>query len=343
MTETPEERAKRLGLSGNAESAAARARRLGLESPEAAPEPEAGYGERLITTLLKGAQVIPGMKSLEALAASGPVSHTLGHPDTPGLSYTDAREGLEEQTAKLGVGRGLLAQAVASPVTAPLFAMRGISALGPAAKGAAFGGASEAGDFNPNETMTSRAVRTGAGAAAGGAIGSAGGLANAIRKAPSGTLGKVVGSIMPRPVQRGMRTWTAAQKAVASPEIVKPQIRLAEASAPKAEGFVGNSMDNVLEAVKANQRPPLNITRETPIDQSLRSMLERSRETIPHGEALGNQFGDAEVGMGMVPDENAMTLEQQLEESLKHVQKGGTLRSAVNAAPRYAGRPIQSP
>lgn len=253
VTETPEERAKRLGLtSPPAESAADRARRMGIDAETS--EPEAGYGERLATTLLKAAQVIPGMKSFEAAAASGPVSHTLGHPDTPGTSYADTREGLEEQTKKLGRGRGMLAEAVASPMMAPAFAARGISALSPAMQGAAYGGVSEAADYDPNETMASRAIRTGAGAAAGGVLAGTGSLVTKLVKAPSGTMGKVAGSIMPRPVQRGMRTWAAAQKAVEPPEIVKPHIRLTEASAPKAEGLIGNDMkSNVLEAVKARE------------------------------------------------------------------------------------------
>lgn len=336
VTETPEERAKRLGLS-TGEPAAGRAKRLGLSDDDTV-EVEAGYPERLATTVLKGAQVIPGVKSLEALAGSLGSKFT----DTP-VGYSDARAGLEEQTDRMGKPRGMLAQAAMSPALAPILAARGISALSPAAQGAAYGAASEAADFDPNENNTSRAVRTGVGGIIGGALGGVASGVTKLAKAPPGTVkGVLTEALVPNKLKGAAAKWHAATE----PRIpVRPAVRLNEASAPKAEGFLGNGMDNVLEVAKAREAAaaePL-IRPNMSIDEKLRSLLARSAETFPRGEAMGNQFTDAEVAMGLVPDENAMTMEQMLEESLKHVKKGGTLNSVKSATPTYAGRPVRVP
>lgn len=196
MTETPEERAKRLGLTtGVPESAVDRAKRLGLPDDDTV-EVQASYPERLATTILKGAQVIPGVKALEAWAGSGPTSGTLGHPDKPGVSYADARAGLDEQTDRMGKTRGILAQAASSPAMVPAFALRGISALSPALQGAAYGATSEAADFDPNETNSSRLRRTGTGAAVGAVVGKGVDVGGTLLRAKAGpAVQRIVGGV----------------------------------------------------------------------------------------------------------------------------------------------------
>jgi hypothetical protein len=182
--ETIEERAKRLGLASAAvEPISARAKRLGLPdsnavdlaSPDETPEPEAGYGERLATTILQGAQVLPGMKAVEA-AAGAVGSHlpkALGGTGAP-VSYRDAYEGLGEQTDKLGKGRKFLAQAAMSPMLAPVIAARGIKTLSTAKQAALLGGADQLLSGDPDATVAGTAGRTAAGALTGAALGKLG-------------------------------------------------------------------------------------------------------------------------------------------------------------------------
>lgn len=128
-----------------------------------------GYGERFATTLAQAAQVIPGMRNLEAGAAAvgSHLPKALGGTGAP-VSYREALEGLDEQTEGMGKGRKFLAEAAASPVLAPVMAMRGIRALSLPSQGAVLGAASGAASgLDPDATATSTALNTGLGAAGG--------------------------------------------------------------------------------------------------------------------------------------------------------------------------------
>lgn len=150
------------------------------------PEPDAGYGERLATTILQGAQVLPGMKAVEA-AAGAVGSHlpkALGGTGVP-VSYPDAYRGLEEQTDKLGKGRKFLAQAAMSPMLAPLvgansafkvgrLSVPAIRNLSTAKQAALLGGADQLLSGDPDATVAGTAGRTAAGALTGAALGKLG-------------------------------------------------------------------------------------------------------------------------------------------------------------------------
>lgn len=190
---------------------------------------------------------------------------------------------------------------------------------GAAAKGAQYGALTAALSSDPNSGGESRAIGAGFGAG----VGYLGGK----------YAGKVVGKIA-EPIAERLKPFTAP--------IVRPVVRLGEASAPKAEGFIGNGMGNVMEAVKAQKAAAAEpiLSPGMSIDQKLRALLAKSAETLPRGEMTGaKQFTDAEIAMGL-DQAPAMTTEQALEETLKHLQQGGTLSSARASAPSYAGRPV---
>lgn len=358
-----------------------------IQSKRGTPKPaddtvevEANYPERLATTILKGAQVIPGMKSVEALAGSLG-SKLTDHP----VSYSDAKAGLEEQTDRMKPGLGIAAQVASSPVMAPVFAARGISALSPMAQGAAYGGASEALDYNPDETNFSRVARTGAGAAIGGLLTGAGSGVAKFAKAPPGTVGKVASRAFPR-IGKAVREYKALT--APPPETVRPQIRLMEASAPKAEGlmrpeasvmsepttlaprrgqtleeligsiatpveqpnvaegFVGNSMDNLAsiphEPVPVSPRRGSTLEQliapaeETGVLPDVVKATERYRtgsgklqQGAPNArfEHFADQFAKRQQA-GSVTDLSEGDL---LKMTLEHIRQGGTLKSAGDA------------
>ncbi len=162
--------------------------------PVEAPEPEAGYPERLATTMLSAAQVIPGMKALQAGAGALGSKFT----DTP-VSYRDAYEGLGEQTDKLGTGRNIAAKVVASPVTAPIFGLRAMAGLSPTAQGAVFGGADQLLSGDPDATVGGTAARTGAGIVGGAVAGKLIDEGVTVARAKAGpAIGRVVGKIAPK-------------------------------------------------------------------------------------------------------------------------------------------------
>lgn len=129
-----------------------------------AVEVEAGYPERLATTVLAATQVVPGMKSFQAAMGSLGSQFT-DHP----VSYRDARAGLEEQTDRMGTGRQIAAKAAASPMLIPALAATGLGGASGAVQGAVIGGADQALDIDPDRSLGSHALRT-AGGAAGGAL-----------------------------------------------------------------------------------------------------------------------------------------------------------------------------
>lgn len=251
MNETFEERAKRLGLAqqkAGQETFESRAKRLGLNADDTV-EVNASYPERLATTILQGAQVIPGMKSLEALAGSIGSKFT-DHP----VSYTDAKAGLEEQTDRMGTGRKILSQAVSSPVLAPVMGLRGVAAMSPAMQGGAYGAADALLDVRPDESTTSRILRPIIEGTAGAALAGTSTAALKLIKSPAGTTKKVIGeAVVPNKVQRAVKAWRSA---TTPPVLEKPVVRLNDASAPKVEGLMSNAASIGSEPVVLPLRRP---------------------------------------------------------------------------------------
>lgn len=305
------------------------AKMAALQPADDTAEVEAGYPERFATTVLQGAQVIPGMKAFQAAMGSLGSKFT----DNP-VSYADAKAGLEEQTERMGTGRQLLSQAVSAPVMAPVAAMRGLSALSPAMQGAAYGGASAALDFNPDESLEGRLLRTGVGATAGAVLGKAGSGAAKLAKAPSGTVKKVLkDALVPTKWQRAARSFSEATEV---PAVVKPQIRLNQASAPKAEGFIGNSIDNLLDAAKHVDNGPMSSgapqTLESRIGDIVQNASPFKQRSAP--KARFEHFAERMAQRQAAEAEQAAepALEDLLALSLEHIKQGGSLRQASDVA-----------
>lgn len=182
MTETPEQRARRLGLIK--ETPDERAKRLGLTARSldvAAPaelsdttaggsvEPEEespGYGGRFVRSVLNAAGGIPGMDAV--MAGAGVVGSKF--TDNP-MSYEESYDTLKRETGRINpVGRAV-GKAAGAVATLPFLPAN------PAIAGAVFGGADQALDANPRESLEARLLQTGAGTALGAGVGYAGDLA----------------------------------------------------------------------------------------------------------------------------------------------------------------------
>lgn len=231
MTETPEERARRLGLTPAAdalESPEARAQRLGLDiaSPQVSSEDGPGIGSKILGTIAATGRDIPGVEAAQA----GIRSLIRRQPYREALAdirmAEDAAPAVARNAARLG-GGGLAAVAIPLPGGAAL-------------RGAQYGALSGALTSNPDADATSRALR----AATEAGIGYAG--------------GRVVGKIGDKVGPAVGRARDAAVTRFGLRAPARPTLRLGEASPPKAEGFIGNTIDNLEEAIKARaQRPSL--------------------------------------------------------------------------------------
>lgn len=186
--ETAQERARRLGLTGDdgpSETVDQRAQRLGL-APARGNEQlhaefksgrlakrmarenandreqldsEPSYGERLATHLLNTAQGIPGVEAVEAAGGS------LGSRFTKRpMSYTQSLNTLRDNTAQIGRGTSFVEKLAGSLATTPFLPK------GPIAGGAAYGAADRALEADP-VSLKQRAVDTGIGTAEGVAAG----------------------------------------------------------------------------------------------------------------------------------------------------------------------------
>jgi hypothetical protein len=285
-------------------------------------EIEAGYPERLATTLLKGAQVIPGVKSLEALAGSLG-SKLTDHP----VSYSDARAGLEEQTDRMKPGLGFAAELASSPVTAPLFALRGLSALSPAMGGAAYGGASQALDINPDETLESHLLRAGAGAAAGGILGKVGDGVLKFAKSPPGTTRKVAGKLFPR-VERAAKAWETATET--PPPTARPKVRLEDAGTPKPAPKTLEEILGTLELVpEAESAAPQTLEEAIAKPKAPRPQRHRTKAQFDYFADWSAKQRAAKAAESADAVEPA--LEDLLRLQLDHIKKGGSLKSASDA------------
>lgn len=204
-----------------------------------APEPEPGIGTKALGVAASLVRDIPGMEAAQA----GVRSLVRRQPYREALS--DIR-GAEEAAPKALTIPARIAGAIPAALALP---------GGMITQGASYGALSGALNADPDADMgqrgTDATVGALGGAALGASAGAASGLLRVVRNAPKGAVGKAAGEFLPSNVKRGARAVRALTEP--PPTAVKPQVRLHEASAPKAEGFVGNSMDNVLEAVRAQQ------------------------------------------------------------------------------------------
>lgn len=315
VTETPEERARRLGLipvdTTATEAPDARAKRLGLSAADET-DGEPGIGSKVLGTVASLVRDIPGGEAAQAGVRSLVRRQSYRDALSDIRTAEDAAPAIATAPARLA-GAGLASAALPG---------------GAALKGAQYGALTGALSSDPNSGATSRAIGSGVGAVTGALAGRYMGKAGE-KLAPGA--GRARDAVLTRFSLR---------------DAVRPAVRLGEASAPKAEGLLGNGMDNVLEAVKAQRSSAAEpiLTPGMSIDESLRALLARSRQTLPRGEAASHlNLTDADIAMGHVPDPTAMTMEQALEESIKHVKTGGKLSSVRSATPHYAGRPVIIP
>lgn len=120
-------------------------------------------------------------------------------------------------------------------VTAPArFAGAGLASAalpgGAALKGAQFGALTGALSSDPNSDMTSRAIGAGAGAATGAIV------------------GRYTGKLAEKLAPTAEKASDAIITRLGGRAAIRPAIRLANGSVPKAEGFIGNGIDNLADA-----------------------------------------------------------------------------------------------
>lgn len=146
----------------NSRPLAARMARENANDAEAQAVPETGYLGRLVTHVLNAAQGIPGMEAFEA-GAGALGSHLTSHP----LSYQESLNTLRDQTGNIGGKTSVAEKAMGGLATLPFLPAN------PAAAGALLGGADQALNANPNQSLLERGTRTAVGAGVGGLLGSA--------------------------------------------------------------------------------------------------------------------------------------------------------------------------
>jgi hypothetical protein len=139
---------------------AGRMARENANDAEAQAVPETGYLGRLVTHVLNAAQGIPGMEAFEA-GAGALGSHLTSHP----LSYQESLNTLRDQTGNIGGKTSVAEKAMGGLATLPFLPAN------PAAAGALLGGADQALNADPNQSLLERGTRTAAGAAGGALVG----------------------------------------------------------------------------------------------------------------------------------------------------------------------------
>lgn len=305
--------------------------------------PKPGVGTKIFGTIAATGRDIPGVEAAQGAARAvvreggwRDVVRALGAGEGAGGALLRVLKSPEYRTARNDIREAEgAAPAVARNVARFGGAALGAMAMpgGPIAQGATYGGLHGLLDSDPDKDAADRAsdaMAGGAYGAAGGAVvGGLGRLVRGAQKLPPGTLGDAARKVFPK-TGRAVDTIRSARDAT----VVRPQVRLGQASAPKAEGFVGNSMDNVLEAVKANRPDPNAAARfeALDLDGKLKDLLARSEIGLPRTPGRhAPQFSDAEIAMGLdLPEQNIMGA---LEESLKHVQRGGKLSQVRTGGP----------
>lgn len=190
----------------------------------------------VLGTLAAPIRHIPGAEAVAAAVRAG----------VRGQSYPEARNDIRDAVDE-----------APGAATVPLMAAGGaLSALAlPGSmvrQGLVHGALNSALDSDPNRGIGSRAVGAAAGAATEGALGAIGGTANAIRLAPSGTLKEVADEALGGTfVGRAARKWRAIHEAIPATPTALPESPVVGTIAPKVEGLMGNSMDDVLRVMKS--------------------------------------------------------------------------------------------
>lgn len=193
-----------------------------------------GYGERLATTVLSAAQVLPGMKALEAGAgALGSRAYHLIDRDAPVLSYRDAYHALDDNMQGMGTGRVLASQLAAAPMLTPVMATRLMQGAGLAGSGAILGGASAGLEGDPDATATDVAQRTAIGAGVGAVAGYA---APKLIRAAGRPASKVATALGLRPTGRTAQEMAADASTMKTPRGPEAPIAKAMGNRTPASG-----------------------------------------------------------------------------------------------------------
>lgn len=239
-----------------------------------------GYAERFATTLLTGAQVIPGMKPLQAAAgAVGSRAYHMVDKSQPVLSYRDSYHALEDNMEGLGTGRQLAAQLVSSPVLAPIMASRGVRALGTVGSGAALGGATGLLEGDPDATASDVALRTTVGAGAGA-------LAGAIVPPLAAAVGrkgsKIVTALGLRPSGRTAEEMAADAATLKAPK--GPERPMAEAMGNNTPATGNTAAPTLGQRVRATTGRQVGRVIEPTKQRALRQVAERFSADNVSGE-----------------------------------------------------------
>lgn len=224
-----------------------------------ADEAQPGIGTKALGVAASLVRDIPGAEAAQAIGRSGTAGGGPTAPGAAGVAQVIAnaigrgRRGYQEALSDI---RGA-EDAAPKPLTIAARVAGAIPAAlalpgGMVAQGATYGALSGALDSDPDAGLEQRGGNAVSRAAGGAALGAGAGVLRLVRNAPKGALGEAASEFLPGNVKRGVK----AVKALREPPTVRPKIRLMEASAPKAEGFIGNDVANIAEAVKARATRP---------------------------------------------------------------------------------------
>lgn len=252
-----------------------------------------GIGSKILGTIAATGRDIPGVEAAQA----GVRSVIRRQPYDEALSdirgAEDAAPALARNAARFG--GGALATAV----------LPGGAVL----KGAQYGALTGALSSDPNSDVASRAIGAGFGAATGALA------------------GRYVGRLGEKMAPSAGRARDAVVTRFSLRDAVRPSSRLGEASPPKAEGFMGNSMDNVLEAVKARGTEAPAAAMESRIGDIVRNASPVKQQGAPRArfDWFADRMGQraAKEAEGVVPEGDDMGA--LLQQTLEHIRKGGTL------------------
>lgn len=178
---------------------------------------EPGVGTKVLGTLASLGRDIPGVEAAQA-----------------GIRSLIRRQPYREALADIRGAEDAAPTVATLPARLAGFGLASAALPGSAAmKGAQVGALTGALSSDPNTGMTSRAIQSGVGAG----LGYLGG------KYTSKLAGKLAQKFAPDAEQ----------------VLVRPAVRLGEASAPKAEGFIGNSVANLSDAAEAAAARPRSL------------------------------------------------------------------------------------
>lgn len=292
--------------------------KLGQAPAPEVEEPTPGIGTKALGAIASLGRDIPGVEALQAAArsgTSGPMrSGPMGVVDVISNAVANGRQGY--QTALKEIRQAEDTAPMAATLPARVIGGGLASAVlpgGAALKGAQYGALSGALSSDPNSDVQSRAIGATAGAGIGALAGHYGGkLADKVvgkiprlspkavpleafpkMNAASGKVDGFLGNGTGNLAEVAVGPVTAARAPGARIPIRVPQgSPVVGEIAPQTEGFMGNSMDNVLDAVKAQQTKEPLLSPGMTLDEQLQTLLGKSREGLPRGETMGSQWTD---------------------------------------------------